>query len=86
MNDESDREERSKTRVIAYMWYCGDDCNCSEPIVERVTPNLEVGYPWVRRENLWSGDFRSDASLEESEKQKQELKEAAVRFEAELLE
>ena len=46
--------------VVARMWHCGDEyCNCLEPRIEQVSPNREAGYPWVRRETLWTGTFVS---------------------------
>jgi hypothetical protein len=44
--------------VVARLWWCGDgECDCTQPVIERVNPNLQAGYPWVHRENLWEGEF-----------------------------
>ena len=52
---------RLQPRVIARIWWCGDDyCDCTKPLIERITPNREAGYPWIRREALWSGKFITD--------------------------
>jgi hypothetical protein len=76
-----DRERWLKGRVTAYVWYCGDEtCDCTQPVVERITPNLEAGFPWIRRERLWTGTFRSGADPEESAAQRAELAEAAAKF------
>ena len=53
-------EEWESGYVVALVWYCGDDdCACYQPLIEQVSPNHKVGYPWVRRETLWSGTFVS---------------------------
>lgn len=34
-----------------------EDCDCIQPRIERITPNREAGYPWIRREVVWEGTF-----------------------------
>lgn len=47
-----------KERTEARMWWCGDyDCDCVQPHIERITPNREAGYPWIRRDVIWEGTF-----------------------------
>ena len=72
---------------IAYIWWCGDDwCDCTQPVVENVQPNLKGGIPGVvTRERVWSGTFHSAASAEESKKQRHELEIAAKEHNAKLL-
>ncbi len=48
-----------ETRLEARIWWCGDD-DCTQPVIERISPNLEAGYPWIRRETLWAGEFLTD--------------------------
>jgi hypothetical protein len=44
-------------RVEARIWWCNDEeCYCTQPVIERITPNEQAGYPWIRREVLWSGE------------------------------
>jgi hypothetical protein len=72
------------TRVRAEMWWCGDEhCNCTQPQIDRITPNHDAGYPWIKRERLWEGEFQSDASAEESLAQWRELIAAAEKYGAE---
>ena len=50
--------------VVAYVWYCGDEeCACYQPVIQQVSPNREAGYPWVRREALWSGTWVTTAGI-----------------------
>ena len=50
-------------RTVAHIWWCGDDeCDCIQPVIERITPNREAGYPWIRRETIWAGTFVSRGS------------------------
>jgi hypothetical protein len=72
-------EEWRRNRLIASIWDCGDDwCGCTRPQVERITPNLESGYPWIRRETLWEGTFETGEGV--TAQQLDELKEAATRY------
>jgi hypothetical protein len=51
-----------QTKVIGRIWWCGDEsCDCTQALIERITPNLNAGLPWIRRENLWSGRFYTDS-------------------------
>lgn len=43
-------------RVEGRVWYCEDDCDCSQAYVEDVTPNPKVPG-WVLRRELWHGSF-----------------------------
>jgi len=46
------------TRRIAEIWWCGDDvCDCEQAVVDDISPNLDVGYPWIRRERVATGTF-----------------------------
>jgi hypothetical protein len=78
MSDE--RRDRWRTsRVQASMWWCGDnDCDCTQPLIERITPNLDAGYPWINRETLWSGEFLT-ATYEYSMEQREERHMAPLR-------
>jgi hypothetical protein len=83
----SEWEQRCRwrtTRIVASFWYCGDDyCDCTKPVIERITPNHQAGYPWIRREELWEGTFLTDTwqrEPEEREQQRAELREACHRF------
>ncbi len=68
-------------RVVAEMWWCGDAvCDCTQPIIDRITPNRDAGYPWIRRERLWDGSFHSNATPEEILAQWAELLGARERF------
>jgi hypothetical protein len=53
-------EEWAAERIVARIWWCGDEvCDCACPQIEKITPNYVAGYPWTRREVLWSGTFVS---------------------------
>jgi hypothetical protein len=70
-------------RLVASIWYCGDEhCDCTQPVIERITPNTQAGYPWIRRETLWSGTFLTDTWQRDEEHQQQftELRDACHRF------
>lgn len=59
-HDLRDFERWMTSRLIARLWYCGDEeCDCTQPVIERITPNVEAGYPWIKRETLWEGKFLS---------------------------
>lgn len=75
------REDWQKTWLVAGIWWCGDEvCDCTQPIVERVTPNTDAGYPWVRRERIWEGQFCSEATDGETIGQWKELREAMQKY------
>lgn len=47
-------------KIQAYIWWCGDDvCDCTEPLIDVITPNEKAGYPWIERTTIWRGTFRS---------------------------
>ena len=65
--------------VEAYIWHCGDEtCDCTQAKIDRVTPNLAAGYPWVVRNRLWKGEFLSEADTEEKATQEAALRGAAT--------
>lgn len=72
--------ERWRTpRIQAHLWYCGDqECDCTHPVIERITPNVDAGYPWIRRETLWEGTFLSN-TWEYSTEEREELQYAPFR-------
>lgn len=68
------------TRILSYIWFCGDNaCYCTQPVVERITPNLLAGYPWIKHERLWEGEFTS-GQYENRSHEIPELKKAAKKF------
>jgi hypothetical protein len=70
-----------KTWLVAYIWWCGDEaCDCYRPIVERLWPNEQSGFPWIRRERVWEGEFVTSPELGDMERLKKELDEAATRW------
>lgn len=75
------------TRIIAELWWCGDPvCDCTQPIIEEVTPvTNDIGIRWFRRNRIWEGSFHSQASREELEAQWKELTEAAEKYHAEIV-
>lgn len=81
MNASIERLRWSETRTVGHMWWCGDEeCDCTQPKVERLTPNLVAGYPWIHREVLWRGTFCTGATPQEREAQEQELAAALERY------
>lgn len=71
-------ENWSVPRYSAELWWCGDEvCDCSQPQIDLITPNLTVGPPWIRRTNIWRGTFKSGG---ETEGLREELEEACRRF------
>lgn len=68
-------------RLEAYIWFCGDlDCDCSQPMIEHIEPNLRAGYPWIKREHVWKGTYRAEASMSEYKDQVIELRKACKRY------
>ncbi len=66
------------TRLQAYTWHCGDEvCCCTQPVIERIKPNIKAGYPWIHRERIWEGVFRSERGFSEAAEDDAALKEAA---------
>jgi hypothetical protein len=55
------REVWASTRFVAIAWWCGDEvCDCTQAQIDKVTPNVTAGYPWIARERVWEGEFFSD--------------------------
>lgn len=80
------REDWGQAKVVAELWRCGDDvCDCSQPKVYRQGPNRRAGYPWVTRELLWAGTFRTDGEGPTPD-DLEELRSAGLRLGAEYLE
>ncbi len=78
---EEERERWLAGRVTGYVWYCGDDvCDCTQPVIERLSPNMGAGFPWIHRDRLWEGTFCSGADGQETRDQNAELAEACARF------
>jgi hypothetical protein len=66
-------------RLEARMWFCEDEvCSCTQPQIDRITPNLESGYPWIKRERVWEGVFHSNADAAELAAQRAALHAAAA--------
>lgn len=86
MSGDRERRERWKeSRVVAEMWDCGDDyCDCTQPRIYRESPNLEAGYPWVNRDLLWEGTFRTDGEGWGNQDDRDALVVAAEQFGAEM--
>lgn len=60
------RDDWAKTWLRAYMWRCEDAvCDCWQPVIERLMPNLVTGYPWVKRQRVWEGPFVSEPTATE---------------------
>jgi hypothetical protein len=55
----SDYTRWETPRLQARIWDCDDDCDCHQAQIDRVTPNREAGYPWIRRERIWQGTYAS---------------------------
>lgn len=75
----SDLRRGSFLRREAYMWWCGDGCDCTQPVVEDVYRNA-LDSRFIIREPVWKGTFHSEASVEERAEQERELAEARERF------
>ena len=74
------RADWRKTWVVASVWYCGDEyCNCTQPQIEIVRPNLKASYPWIQRERIWEGTFRTDGEGSQDE-WRCELEPAAAEY------
>lgn len=73
------RDKWEMARLEAYLWWCGDyNCDCSQPVIDRVTPNRQAGYPWIHREKVWQGSFRTGG--EDMDMLRAELVAAAVEY------
>jgi len=65
-----------QTKLEARLWWCEDNvCDCHQPQIDRIKPNMEAGYPWIRRENVWRGTYTWGG--EDMDKLRAELLEAA---------
>ncbi len=85
MPSTAEMDEWRATWLQVYIWWCGDEhCDCTQPVVERVTPNIEAWYPWIHRERLWEGTFMSSngygLEVDEQELRDRELDEAAAEY------
>lgn len=59
---------RDDLKLVAYVWECGDDCDCTEPIIawqwrERTTAGVKF-YKW---ETVWRGTFVIGDSREDGD-------------------
>lgn len=80
-----DRAAWERPWLVAHMWRCDDDCECTHPRIVRLTPNRRgSGYPWIHTAVLWDGTFHSEAEPDELAAQRDELTEAAKRFKIQL--
>ena len=68
------------TAIVYGTWFCDDDCCCTEPYVDRVEPNHKAGFPWISRERLWSGEWRSERDDVEAAQDDSDLADAAWWF------
>lgn len=74
---EAERKDWLRTKLVARLWWCGDEvCDCYQPMIERMRPNLAAGYPWITRERVWEGTF--DSGGEHLDRLRAELRQAAV--------
>lgn len=70
-------------RIVAQLWWCGDEeCDCTQPMIERITPNRRAGYPWILRDTLWEGEFITD-TWEYGREEREERQYAPLRAECE---
>ena len=60
-------------RIEAYIWQCGDDCFCCQARIDIIKPNKLAGYPFVVRENIWSGTYTYEGSGIDSDLPSMEL-------------
>lgn len=35
-------------------------CDCHEPQIDKIEPNIEAGYPWIKRQPVWRGTFEGE--------------------------
>lgn len=74
-------------KAVAYFWSCGDEvCDCWEPRIYRGTGKFDTvaGKTMECMETVWTGTFFSGPEPEDWATMKQELREAADRFGAEI--
>lgn len=83
-----ERERWASTRLSATIWCCDDEYDglCYQPQIDRLTPNRTAGYPWIHREQVWSGTFVNEPTSEEYANLSAELREAAGEHGIELIE
>lgn len=77
---EGDRETWSQQRIVVRLWRCGAKCDCVRPEIIEVSPDRNLGYPWVINRQIWAGILvinPDDRSLDEARSQ---LREATERF------
>jgi hypothetical protein len=49
---------KTDLKVVAYVWGCDDDCNCTEPVIAwQWKERAANGLPFWRRESIWTGTF-----------------------------
>ncbi|HEX6512702.1 MAG TPA: hypothetical protein VF157_10410 [Chloroflexota bacterium] len=71
-------------KIVAYAWWCDDEvCDCTLPVVELVTPRQlnrwSARFGWDCK-RLWEGTFHSQATVEDANEQRRELRAAAARY------
>ena len=69
------------------VWRGGTDGTSWQPLVRRIDPNTEWGYPWTHATVLWEGTYRSGEFLKGPSgllDLETELAVAAMNFDAEL--
>ena len=60
--------------VYASIWWCGDDvCDCYQPQIETIEPNIIAGPPWLKRERIWHGEFVSGPCGDDIRRLRKEL-------------
>ncbi len=71
-------------RIRAYIWSCEDEvCDCTQPCIEVVGPNLLFGYPAIIWHTIWQGDFFSptnECSTEELKAREAEFRAVVSQF------
>jgi hypothetical protein len=64
-------------KLEAFVWWCYDEvCDCSQAVIERVTPRVDA--LWPKRERIWEGTFFTEG--EGSAETRAELIVAAARY------
>lgn len=63
----------------AYVWWCGDECDCCQPRIDRLGPEYGRTTRMPLRTNLWEGTFISEPTAAESAALRQELAEECMR-------
>ena len=65
--------------LIAEIWGCGDEvCDCWQPQITLIKPHNPPRPPWILRETVWEGTFRSWPELAEWDAMRAELRAAAA--------